>query len=82
MSTATAPEEAETHHLGDDRLDRQRGQRVRAAPFGKALVEYARRGPDRRPDRRPRLDTPTCPVRAGLPGRFFQMGMAERLLMG
>ena len=59
------------------------GQRVRAAPFGKALVDYAANRPE------------TVGLTADLakytdlhlfaqawPERFFQMGMAEQLLMG
>ena len=59
------------------------GQRVRAAPFGKALVELAGDRPE------------TVGITADLakytdlhlfaqayPDRFFQMGMAEQLLMG
>ncbi|RBL85392.1 transketolase family protein [Streptomyces cavourensis] len=59
------------------------GQRVRAAPFGKALVAYAQSRPD------------VVGLTADLakytdlhlfaqahPERFFQMGMAEQLLMG
>lgn len=59
------------------------GQRVQAAPFGKALVEYAANHPE------------VVGITADLakytdlhlfaqafPDRFFQMGMAEQLLMG
>jgi transketolase len=59
------------------------GQRVKAAPFGKALVEYAASRPrSGGPDRGPGEVHRPASVRAGLPDRFFQMGMAEQLLMG
>jgi transketolase len=59
------------------------GQRVRAAPFGKALVEYAAS--------RPHIVGLTADLAKytdlhlfaqAYPDRFFQMGMAEQLLMG
>ena len=59
------------------------GQKVRAAPFGKALVEYARD--------RPEVVGLTADLAKytdlhlfaqAYPDRFFQMGMAEQLLMG
>lgn len=59
------------------------GQRVRAAPFGKALVEYAAD--------RPEIVGMTADLAKytdlhlfaqAYPERFFQMGMAEQLLMG
>ncbi len=59
------------------------GQRVKAAPFGKALVEYAAR--------RPEVVGMTADLgkytdmhlfAQAYPERFFQMGMAEQLLMG
>lgn len=59
------------------------GQRVRAAPFGKALVEYAAD--------RPEVVGMTADLAKytdlhlfaqAYPDRFFQMGMAEQLLMG
>lgn len=59
------------------------GQRVRAAPFGKALVEYAAD--------RPEVVGMTADLAKytdlhlfaqAYPERFFQMGMAEQLLMG
>lgn len=59
------------------------GQRVRAAPFGKALVEYAAD--------RPQVVGMTADLAKytdlhlfaqAYPERFFQMGMAEQLLMG
>jgi transketolase len=59
------------------------GQRVRAAPFGKALVEYAAH--------RPEVVGLTADLAKytdlhlfaqAYPERFFQMGMAEQLLMG
>lgn len=59
------------------------GQRVKAAPFGKALVEYAAS--------RPEVVGMTADLAKytdlhlfaqTYPERFFQMGMAEQLLMG
>lgn len=59
------------------------GQRVKAAPFGKALVEYAAN--------RPEVVGMTADLAKytdlhlfaqAYPERFFQMGMAEQLLMG
>jgi transketolase len=59
------------------------GQRVKAAPFGKALVEYAAS--------RPEVVGMTADLAKytdlhlfaqAYPERFFQMGMAEQLLMG
>lgn len=59
------------------------GQRVKAAPFGKALVEYAAN--------RPEIVGMTADLgkytdmhlfAQAYPERFFQMGMAEQLLMG
>lgn len=59
------------------------GQRVKAAPFGKALVDYAAR--------RPEVVGMTADLAKytdlhlfaqAYPQRFFQMGMAEQLLMG
>ncbi len=59
------------------------GQRVKAAPFGKALVEYAAT--------RPEVVGMTADLAKytdlhlfaqAYPERFFQMGMAEQLLMG
>jgi len=59
------------------------GQRVRAAPFGKALVELA--------ESRPEIVGMTADLAKytdlhifaqAYPERFFQMGMAEQLLMG
>lgn len=59
------------------------GQRVNAAPFGKALVEYAAG--------RPQIVGMTADLSKytdlhlfaqAYPERFFQMGMAEQLLMG
>ena len=59
------------------------GQRVKAAPFGKALVEYAAS--------RPEVVGLTADLAKytdlhlfaqAFPERFFQMGMAEQLLMG
>jgi transketolase len=59
------------------------GQRVKAAPFGKALVEYAAT--------RPEVVGLTADLAKytdlhlfaqAYPDRFFQMGMAEQLLMG
>src|SRR5512132_90517 len=59
------------------------GQRVKAAPFGKALVEFAAN--------RPEIVGLTADLAKytdlhmfakAYPDRFFQMGMAEQLLMG
>jgi transketolase len=59
------------------------GQRVRNAPFGKALVEYAAS--------RPEVIGLTADLAKytdlhlfaqAYPDRFYQMGMAEQLLMG
>ena len=59
------------------------GQRVKAAPFGKALVEYAAT--------RPEIVGMTADLAKytdlhlfaqAYPERFFQMGMAEQLLLG
>jgi transketolase len=59
------------------------GQRVKAAPFGKALVEYGRD--------RPEVVGMTADLAKytdlhlfaqAYPDRFFQMGMAEQLLLG
>ena len=59
------------------------GQRVKAAPFGKALVEYA--------EHRPEIVGMTADLSKytdlhlfaqAYPERFYQMGMAEQLLMG
>jgi transketolase len=59
------------------------GQRVKAAPFGKALVEYGRD--------RPEIVGMTADLAKytdlhlfaqAYPDRFFQMGMAEQLLLG
>jgi len=59
------------------------GQRVKAAPFGKTLVEYAQS--------RPNIVGMTADLAKytdlhlfaqAYPERFFQMGMAEQLLMG
>jgi transketolase len=59
------------------------GQRVKAAPFGKALVDYAAS--------RPEVVGMTADLAKytdlhlfaqAFPDRFFQMGMAEQLLMG
>ena len=59
------------------------GQRVRAAPFGKALVEYAAHRPDvvgLTADLAKYTDLHL--FAQAYPERFFQMGMAEQLLMG
>ena len=59
------------------------GQRVRAAPFGKALVEYAANRPDivgLTADLAKYTDLHL--FAQAYPERFFQMGMAEQLLMG
>ena len=59
------------------------GQRVRAAPFGKALVELAAGRPDivgMTADLSKYTDLHL--FAQAYPERFFQMGMAEQLLMG
>lgn len=59
------------------------GQRVRAAPFGKALVEFAADRPDvvgMTADLAKYTDLHL--FAQAYPERFFQMGMAEQLLMG
>ena len=58
------------------------GQRVQAAPFGKALVEYAANRPDivgMTADLGKYTDMHL--FAQAYPERFFQMGMAEQLLM-
>jgi transketolase len=58
------------------------GQRVKAAPFGKALVELAQSRPDivgMTADLAKYTDLHL--FAQANPGRFFQMGMAEQLLM-
>lgn len=59
------------------------GQRVKAAPFGKALVEYAASRPEvvgLSADLAKYTDLHL--FAQAYPERFFQMGMAEQLLMG
>ena len=59
------------------------GQRVRAAPFGKALVEYAASHPEvvgLTADLAKYTDLHL--FAQAYPERFYQMGMAEQLLMG
>ena len=59
------------------------GQRVKAAPFGKALVEYAANRPEivgLSADLAKYTDLHL--FAQAYPERFFQMGMAEQLLMG
>jgi transketolase len=59
------------------------GQRVKAAPFGKALVELAARRPDivgMTADLAKYTDLHL--FAQAYPERFYQMGMAEQLLMG
>jgi transketolase len=59
------------------------GQRTKAAPFGHALVELASRRPDivgMSADLSKYTDMHLFAKE--YPGRFFQMGMAEQLLMG
>ena len=59
------------------------GQRVKAAPFGKALVEYAASHPEvvgMTADLAKYTDLHL--FAQAYPERFFQMGMAEQLLMG
>lgn len=59
------------------------GQRVKAAPFGKALVEYAAQHPEvvgMTADLAKYTDLHL--FAQAYPDRFFQMGMAEQLLMG
>ena len=58
-------------------------QRVQAAPFGKALVEYAAQRPEivgLTGDLAKYTDLHL--FAQAYPDRFFQMGMAEQLLMG
>ena len=59
------------------------GQRVKAAPFGKALVAYAASHPEvvgLTADLAKYTDLHL--FAQAYPDRFFQMGMAEQLLMG
>lgn len=59
------------------------GQRVKAAPFGKALVDYAANHPEvvgMTADLAKYTDLHL--FAQAYPDRFFQMGMAEQLLMG
>ena len=59
------------------------GQKVTAAPFGKALVELAAQRPDivgMTADLAKYTDLHL--FAQAYPERFFQMGMAEQLLMG
>ena len=59
------------------------GQRVKAAPFGKALVDYAANRPDvvgLTADLAKYTDLHL--FAQAYPERFYQMGMAEQLLMG
>lgn len=59
------------------------GQRVKAAPFGKALVEYAANHPEvvgMTADLAKYTDLHL--FAQAYPERFYQMGMAEQLLMG
>jgi transketolase len=59
------------------------GQRVQAAPFGKALVEYAAQHPEvvgMTADLAKYTDLHV--FAQAFPERFYQMGMAEQLLMG
>jgi len=59
------------------------GQRVKSAPFGKALVEYAANHPEvvgMTADLAKYTDLHL--FAQAYPERFFQMGMAEQLLMG
>jgi transketolase len=82
MNTATAPAKPKLTTSAMIASIASEGQRVRAAPFGKALVDYARDRPE------------VVGLTADLakytdlhlfaqahPERFFQMGMAEQLLM-
>ena len=59
------------------------GQRVKSAPFGKALVEYAASRPEivgLSADLAKYTDLHL--FAQAYPDRFYQMGMAEQLLMG
>lgn len=59
------------------------GQRIKSAPFGKALIEYAENRPDivgMTADLSKYTDLHL--FAQAYPERFFQMGMAEQLLMG
>ena len=90
-ATATATPTAKAGTAGKPRLTTSamiasiagEGQRVKAAPFGKALVELAAR--------RPEIVGMTADLAKytdlhlfaqAYPERFYQMGMAEQLLMG
>ena len=59
------------------------GQKTTPAPFGHALVTAAEQNPDRRPVRGPGQVHRHAHLRPGrFPERFFQVGMAEQLLLG
>ena len=74
--------QAAADHLGDDRLARRRRPADQSAPFGHALVELAKD--------RPEIVGMTADLSKytdlhifakEFPDRFYQMGMAEQLLM-
>jgi transketolase len=82
MNTTTAPAKPKLTTSAMIASIASEGQRVRAAPFGKALVDYARD--------RPEVVGLTADLAKytdlhlfaqAYPERFFQMGMAEQLLM-
>jgi transketolase len=82
MNAPVAGQEA-ADHLGHDRVDRVRGPARAAAPFGKALVELAEQRPDivgMTADLAKYTDLHL--FAQAYPERFYQMGMAEQLLMG
>ena len=83
MSTTTAEQKPRLTTSAMIASIASEGQRVKAAPFGKALVEYAAN--------RPEVVGLTADLAKytdlhlfaqAYPERFYQMGMAEQLLMG
>jgi transketolase len=83
MSTATAPKKPRLTTSAMIASIASEGQRVKAAPFGKALVEYAASHPQvvgLSADLSKYTDMHL--FAQAYPERFFQMGMAEQLLMG
>ena len=83
-------EQHEQHHADKPRLTTSsmiasiaaEGQRTEPAPFGHALVAAGQgRARHRRHDGRPGQVHRPAYLRAGYPDRFYQMGMAEQLLM-
>jgi len=83
MSRATTPQKPRLTTSAMIASIASEGQRVRAAPFGKALVDYAQSRPDvvgLTADLAKYTDLHL--FAQAYPERFFQMGMAEQLLMG